>query len=195
MEIKKNTYLTLFVSTFLLSAFTFGGGYVIVPMMKKKFVDQLKWVEEEEMLNLIALAQASPGAIAVNTSILLGYRVAGIVGAAITILGTVLPPFIIITVISLFYNAFRDNHIVSAVLKGMQAGVAAVIADVVINMGANITKTKEIFSIIIMITAFIVAFVFKVNVVFIILACAIIGVVKFLFTQKSSKRGGKEWFS
>ena len=192
MEIKKNTYLTLFVSTFLLSAFTFGGGYVIVPMMKKKFVDQLKWVEEEEMLNLIALAQASPGAIAVNTSILLGYRVAGIVGAAITILGTVLPPFIIITVISLFYNAFRDNHIVSAVLKGMQAGVAAVIADVVINMGANITKTKEIFSIVIMITAFIVAFVFKVNVVFIILACAIIGVVKFLFTQKSSKRGGKE---
>lgn len=192
METKKNTYLTLFVSTFLLSAFTFGGGYVIVPMMKKKFVDQLKWIEEEEMLNLIALAQASPGAIAINTSILLGYRVAGIVGATITILGTVLPPFIIITVISFFYNAFRDNNVVSAVLKGMQAGVAAVIADVVINMGANITNTKEIFSIVIMITAFIVAFVFKVNVVFIILACAVIGAVKFLITQKSSKKGDKE---
>ena len=77
---------------FLYSAFTFGGGYVIVPLLKKKFVDDLKWIEEEEMLDLTAISQSSPGAMAVNTSMLIGYRVAGTAGALVTILGTVLPP-------------------------------------------------------------------------------------------------------
>ena len=82
----------LFTSTFTLSAFTFGGGYVIIPLMRKKFVEQLHWLEEEEMLDLTAIAQATPGALAVNAAILIGYRVAGIIGALVTVLGTVLPP-------------------------------------------------------------------------------------------------------
>ena len=104
MEKKKiwKMLLQLFVSTFYISAFTFGGGYVIIPLMKKKFVDELHWIDDEEMLNMAAIAQSSPGAVAVNASILVGYRVAGVVGAAISILGTVLPPLIIISVISLF---------------------------------------------------------------------------------------------
>ena len=94
MENKKNIYRKLFTSTFYLSAFTFGGGYVIIPLMKKKFADELHWIDENEMLNLAAIAQSSPGPVAVNAAILLGYRVAGITGALLTILGTVLPPFI-----------------------------------------------------------------------------------------------------
>ena len=93
-------YLTLFTSTFTLSAFTFGGGFVIIPLMRKKFVEQLHWIDEEEMMDLTAIAQSSPGAIAVNASILVGYRVAGVPGALVTVLGTVLPPLIILSIIS-----------------------------------------------------------------------------------------------
>ena len=142
---KKDTsfYWTLFMSTFTLSAFTFGGGYVIVPLMQKRFVHELKWINEEEMLDLVAIAQSSPGPIAVNASIIIGYRMAGIPGAIISVIGTSLPPLIIITIISYFYLAFRDNSIVNAVLLGMQAGVAAVIVNVVIGMAKGITKTKK----------------------------------------------------
>ena len=89
---KLATYLTLIKSTFVLSAFTIDGGYVIVPLMQKKFVEELGWIDSEEMLDLVALGQSMPGALAVNTSILIGYRVAGVAGALITLLGTITPP-------------------------------------------------------------------------------------------------------
>lgn len=148
----------------------------MVPLMKKKFVDDLKWIEEKEMLNLAAIAQSSPGAVAVNASMLLGYRIAGISGAVISILGTVLPPLIILTGISAFYSAFRDSGPVNALLRGMQAGVAAVIADVVLQMGGSILKTKKTISLVIMAVTFIASFFLNVPVVFILLACMAIGV-------------------
>ena len=83
-------YRKLFTSTFYLSAFTFGGGYVIIPLMRKKFVEQFHWIEETEMLDLTAIAQSAPGPIAVNASILIGYRLAGFAGAMVSTLGTVL---------------------------------------------------------------------------------------------------------
>lgn len=178
MNKNKHLYLKLFISTFCLSAFTFGGGYVIVPLMKKKFVDDLEWIEEKEMLDLIAIGQSSPGAIAVNTSILIGYRMAGLRGAFITISGTVLPPLIIITIVSMFYSAFRDNKIVNAVLKGMQAGVAVIIFDVVSTMTITILKSKKLFLIALMIIAFLAAYFFKVNVAIIIIVTMIIGVIR-----------------
>ena len=97
---KQNTFTKLFLSAFQLSACTFGGGFVMIPLMQKKFVDELHWIEEQEMMDLTAIAQSSPGAIAVNASILVGYHVAGVFGALITVLGTVLPPLIIISIIS-----------------------------------------------------------------------------------------------
>ena len=110
-------YLKLFTSTFYLSAFTFGGGYVIIPLMKKKFADDLHWIEEKEMLDLTAIAQSSPGPIAVNAAILIGYRLAGKLGTLVTIIGTVLPPLITLSVISLFYQAFATNTWVAALLQ------------------------------------------------------------------------------
>lgn len=190
MENKKHIYRKLFSSTFYLSAFTFGGGFVIIPLMKKKFVDDLQWIEEDEMLNLAAIAQSSPGAVAVNASILLGYRVAGILGALVTILGTVLPPLIIISVISYFYKAFRDNIIVNAVLKGMQAGVAAVIADVVLNLGGNVVKEKDLISAILMVLAFIATFFLKINVMYIILVCGCAGAAKVIIQERKTKKDG-----
>ena len=188
MDLKKNIYKKLFLSTFYLSTFTFGGGYVIVPLMKKKFVDDLSYIEEEEMLNLVAISQSSPGPVAVNASILLGYKVAGILGALITIVGTILPPLIIISIISFFYTAFRDNLVVSAVLKGMQASVAAVICDVVINLGKNVVNEKSNISLFIMIGSFIATYILNINVMYIILICGFIGGLRvFLMDRDKDK--------
>ena len=127
---KSTTMWKIFISTLYLSTFTFGGGYVIVTLMKKKFVDDYHWIEENEMLDLVAIAQSSPGAIAINGAIVIGYKLAGMLGVIVAVMGTVIPPFAIIAVISVCYQIFHDNEIVSRVLEGMQAGVAAVIASV-----------------------------------------------------------------
>ncbi|MBU5420110.1 chromate transporter [Acetanaerobacterium sp. MSJ-12] len=177
-------YWKLFSSTFTLSAFTFGGGYVIIPLMRKKFVQQYHWLEEDEMLDLTAIAQSSPGPIAVNAAIIIGYRLAGMLGALVAIAGTVLPPLIILSVISLFYQAFRANQVVANVLRGMQAGVAAVIVDVTVTMGWGVAKEKNVLSILMMAAAFVATYVFNVNVAFIVLACGLIGFL--CFRQKKS---------
>ena len=168
-------YGKLFLSSFKLSACTFGGGFVIIPLMKKRFVEELGWIEEEEMLDLTAIAQSSPGAIAVNASMLVGYHVAGIPGALVTVLGTVLPPLMIISVISLFYQAFRDNAVVSMAMAGMLCGVAAVIFDVVFGMMKTVLRQKRVQPVMVLIGAFLAVRFFSVNIVIIILVCGLIG--------------------
>ncbi len=182
-------YWNLFFSTFTLSAFTFGGGYIIVPLMQKRFVKDLKWIDEDEMLDLVAIGQSAPGPIAINASILVGYRMAGIPGAFLTVLGTVLPPLITITIITFFYSAFKANPIIQALLRGMQAGVAAVIADVVITMASKIIKAKELLPVLVMLLSFIVASLFNVNIVIILLISGILG----MYTHfKARKKEGSE---
>ena len=186
---ERNVLWTLFTSMLYISAFTFGGGFVIVTFMKKKFVDELHWINEDEMLDMTALAQSAPGAIAVNAAILVGRRVAGFTGMIVSVLGTILPPITILAVISLFYKAFATNPWVAAVLGGMQAGVAAVICDVVWNLGTKVVKEKSAMSIAIMAGAFIATAFFKVNVIVIILCAAALGVIRLLVER--GKAGGK----
>lgn len=182
-------YFKLFASMFYISAFTFGGGYVIVPLMRKKFVNEYHWIEEQEMLDLTAIAQSTPGPIAVNAAILVGYRVAGYLGSMITIIATVLPPLIILSVISVVYTAFINNLIIQYILRGMKAGVAAVIIDVVISMIISLMKDKKAIPIIVMISAFAVTFVFKINVVIIILLSGLIGAVSMYYSKYARKSG------
>ena len=186
---ERNVLWTLFTSMLYISAFTFGGGFVIVTFMKKKFVDELHWINEDEMLDMTALAQSAPGAIAVNAAILVGRRVAGFTGMIVSVLGTIIPPITILAVISLFYKAFATNPWVAAVLGGMQAGVAAVICDVVWTLGAKVVKEKSAMSIAIMAGAFIATAFFKVNVIVIILCAAALGVIRLLVER--GKAGGK----
>ena len=186
---ERNVLWTLFTSMLYISAFTFGVGFVIVTFMKKKFVDELHWINEDEMLDMTALAQSAPGAIAVNAAILVGRRVAGFTGMIMSVLGTIIPPITILAVISLFYKAFATNPWVAAVLGGMQAGVAAVICDVVWNLGAKVVKEKSAMSIAIMAGAFIATAFFKVNVIVIILCAAALGVIRLLVER--GKAGGK----
>ena len=186
---KKQVLRRLFFSTLYLSAFTFGGGYVIVTLLKKKFVDECHWIEEDEMLDLVAIAQSAPGAIAVNGAIVVGYKLAGMPGAAVAIVATIIPPFVIISAISVFYEAFRDNFLVSQMLTGMQAGVGAVIASVVWQMGADVVRSKSAASVLIMAAAFAATCFFGVNVVLVILAAAGVGVVRTLLAQRQKKEG------
>lgn len=167
----------LFLSCFYISAFTFGGGFVIITFMKRKFVDEKGWINEQEMLDLTALAQSAPGAIAVNAAVLVGWRIGGFLGMLTAVVGTILPPLLIISVVSLFYTAFAANRYVALVLDGMQAGVAAVILDVVCNLGKNVVKSRSVVKIGLMAAAFTATFFFKINVIYIILAAAAVGIV------------------
>lgn len=188
---KKKTYKTLFLSTFQLSACTFGGGFVIIPLMRKKFVEELGWIEEQEMMDLTAIAQSSPGAIAVNASILVGYHIAGIFGALLSVLGTILPPLLIISVISLFYQEFRDNTIVNMVMSGMLCGVAAVILDVVFNMAKGVFKQKRVLYLLILFASFAAVRFWNVNIIVIILLCGLIGAADALICSKYRKAGNR----
>ena len=134
-------------------------------LLKKKFVDDLHWIDNDEMLDLVAIAQSSPGAIAVNGAIVVGYKLAG-------------PPFVIITAISFFYNAFKSNFIVQAVLTGMKAGVSAVIISVVFDMASGIVKSKDAVNLIIMFVVFIANYFLGVNVIWCILGAAAVGAVR-----------------
>lgn len=174
----------LFISTLYLSAFTFGGGYVIVTLMKKKFVDDYKWISEKEMLNFIAIAQSAPGAIAVNGAIVVGFKLAGLVGALVAVIGTVIPPFVIISLISFAYDAFRANIWISLMLEGMQAGVGAVVTAVSYEMAAGVVKEKDTMLILMMLVAFIANTIFNVNVIIIILVSIVIGLVQSFFISR-----------
>ena len=186
VEDKKKVLFHVFISTLYQSAFTFGGGYVIVSLLKKKFVDEYHWIENDEMLDLVAIAQSAPGAIAVNGAIVVGYKLAGIIGAFVAVIGAIIPPFVIITILAMCYQAFRDNWLISQMLEGMQAGVGAVIASVTYEMGTGVVKEKDGISLLIMAGAFVASCVFEVNVVYIVIICGLLGVLRTCMSRKGA---------
>jgi chromate transporter len=183
MEKEEHVYRTLFLSTLYLSAFTFGGGYVIVSLLQKKFVDQLHWIDQEEMLDLVAIAQSSPGAIAINGSIVIGYKLGGWKGVAAAVAGAVIPPFLIMAVISFFYQAFISNYYIKTLLAGMAAGMSAVIISAVYDMASGIVRGHDTVQIVVMMLAFIANFCFGISVLWCILAA---GAVGFLQSRRES---------
>lgn len=187
MPSENTRLLQLFFETLRLSACTFGGGFVIVPLMRKRFVEQLHWISEREMLDMTAIAQSTPGAIAVNAAILVGYRLARFRGALAAMLGTILPPLAIISVISFFYTAFRDNIYVSMAMAGMLAGVAAVLCDVVISMVRGIVKQKRILPIVLLTGSFVAVQYLHVSIILVMLFCGAAGAVDTLRRERSGK--------
>lgn len=177
----------LFFTMLSISAFTFGGGFVIVTLMKRRFVDKLNWIEENEMMDLIALSQTAPGPIAVNAGILVGWKTMGFAGMSVAVLGTVIPPIVILSAISLLYSAFIENRTVATVLSGMQAGVAAVIADVVLGLGQRVVESRDAFQLALMVVAFAAAFWLKINVMAIVLGAALLGAARHLLARKAGR--------
>lgn len=185
---KVQIYLELFKQTFLLSACTFGGGFVIIGMIRKVFVDKLHWITEDEILDLTVIAQSTPGPLGVNMAVITGYRICGVPGALVCALAASLPPMLIISVISAFYNQFKDNRIIAFLLQVMRAGAAAVIVDVVIDLTANVLKTKNILWILLMVASFVALVWFKISIVWLILICGAVGLIYSLRAGKEAQK-------
>lgn len=160
---------------------------MIIGMIKQKFTEQLHWISEEEVLDMTAIAQSAPGPLGINMAIITGYRIRKIPGALVCTLGAVLPPLIIISVISVFYNQFKDNAVIALALQVMRAGVAAVILDVVINLASNIIKRKNILWILLMVAAFIATVFFNVSAIVLILICAVVGLFDSIRCKRSDE--------
>lgn len=187
MKKDTKTYAWLFAVNLFISAFTFGGGYIVVPMVRQYFVLKKRYFSEEELMNMAAIAQSSPGAIAVNLSALAGYRVAGMGGVLVSCAAAILPPLVILTVISAFYQAFITNPVASALLKGMEAGVAALMVDLSVDMCALITKERSVFLTAVIPISFAANFVFHINAVYILIACCMICIGKVLWKKRREK--------
>lgn len=187
MKEKIRFYLWLCYVFLFISTFTFGGGYVVIPMIRKYFVEQKKLFSEEELMEMAAIAQSSPGAIAINLSILAGKRTAGWIGILISSLCSILPPIIILSFISNWYAAFSNNSYIAAILKGMQAGVAALIVDLIIDMYKMLLEEKSILLNLLVPAAFIANAFFNVNVMLILVVSSLISIF-FLFMQSVVKR-------
>ena len=179
--------LRLFLIFFEIGAVSFGGGYGMVSLIREIVLSN-GWMTEREFMSFVAVTESTPGPIAVNGAIVVGYKLAGMIGVLVSIIGTIIPPFLIISVISVCYQAFRDNFFVSQMLEGMQAGVGAVIASVTYEMGAGVVKEKDPLSLVILVCAFAAACFFKVNVIYIVLVCGAIGAVR---TILAKRRGAK----
>lgn len=128
----------IFLSFFKIGLFTFGGGYAMLPLIEQELIVRHKWIERKEFLDLLTLAQSVPGPIAVNTSVFVGYKVRGLKGAAAALLGTVLPSFVIILAIALFFADIRHNPYVDAAFKGMRPAVVALILWPVITLARGL---------------------------------------------------------
>lgn len=123
-----NIYIEAFSIFFKIGAFTIGGGYAMVPLIENEIVNKRNWVAKEDFIDLLAIAQSAPGVLAVNISIFIGYRLRGMRGSLVTALGTILPSFLIILAIALFFHNFKENPVVERIFKGIRPAVVALIA-------------------------------------------------------------------
>lgn len=187
MKEKLKLYLWLIKVNLFISAFTFGGGYVVVPMVRKYFIEKKQRFTEEELMEMAAIAQSTPGAIAINMVSLAGYRTAGVLGTVISCISAIIPPLLILSVVSLFYSAFITNTIVAAVLKGMQAGVAALIVDFIVDMTSMILKERSVLLTGLVVVSFAMSFFTSVNVIFILLGSCLICLVQVWFKRKGAR--------
>lgn len=176
----------LFLTFFKIGAFTFGGGYAMIPLIQKEVSEKKRWVSEDDILNIVAVAESTPGPIAINAATFIGYRTAGVFGAAAATLGVVLPSFVIISVIAMFLTRFRENRIVSYAFYGIRAGVLALVIKALVSMYKKMPKS--ILSYVVAVLAFILAAVCKFNVLVVILSAAVIGLVTTLIAEKKGAR-------
>lgn len=178
MELQPGTrrfYWVLFKSTFLISAFTVGGGMVIIPLLKSKFVDEYGWIDDKETLDIVAIAQSMPGVMAINASIMLGYRMSGLMGNMVTLMATILPPLITMSLIALCYDLFAHNQYIQLVLKGMQCGATAIIINVVINLVQKLFKKKLLLPCLIFLGTMVAVLAFDVNLMYCVIVDGLIG--------------------
>lgn len=177
-----NILVELFVTFLKIGTFTVGGGPAMLPLIEKDAVYNKKWISKEEFVDMVALTQSIPGPIAVDTSVYIGYKVAGIPGSIVAVLGAVFSAFVAVLIIAVFFVNFAQNKNVEAVFKGIRPAVVALLAVPVIRMGKSSKISKNTIAIPI-ITVILVSF-FNINAVYIIIASAIGGLTYGLFVKR-----------
>ena len=174
--------LKMFIAFFKIGAFTFGGGYAMIPIIEEEVVNKQKWVSKEEFMDMLVVAQSFPGAMSINCSIFIGYKIAGVLGGVIALLGVALPSFLIILIVATFFMKFRENYYVNLVFKGISAAVPVLVLTGVISLAKGIDK--NIRNGITIVLALIALVIFKVNPIIVIIVAAIYGAV---FLRKKVK--------
>ncbi len=177
---------TLFLTFLKIGAFTFGGGYAMIPLIEKEVVDNKKWISGQDILDIIAIAESTPGPIAINSATFIGYRVAGFWGSFFSTLGVVLPSFLIISAISFVLRQFESLKVVKYAFMGIRAGVLALIVKALVNMYKKCPK--GIITYIVAVLSFAVTIFTDVNLVFVIIGCAIFGLVSSFIIKRKEKQ-------
>lgn len=178
----------LFTTFFKINAITFGGGYTIVPIVRDTFVQDLKLITDEEMIDILALAQSGPGAMAISTSILTGYKLRGPLGAVTTLTASALPCILILSTVSVFYEQFKTNFYVNAALEGISGVICAVLLTTVYKMAKLAFTKNKSFSLIVMILIFILGFFLKLHTAKLILLSGFLGIIVFAIKNLRGKK-------
>lgn len=176
--------LEIFSAFFKIGAFTFGGGHAMVPLIQKEVVDEKGWIEAEDFIDILALAQTAPGPVAANTSVFVGYKLVGVPGAVWALLGTVLPSFMVILAIAMYFTRIADSLIIQAAFSGIRPAVVALVASAAINIGK--TAVRDLKGITICVLAFLAVAIIGVHPIPVIIGSGILGYV--LFKDEEASR-------
>ena len=179
-------YLELFLTFFKIGAFTFGGGYAMIPLIQKETVEKRAWIDDEDILEIVAIAESTPGPIAINSSTFVGYRVAGFWGAFCCTFGVVLPSFVIILVISNVLREFQNVETVRFAFQGIRAGVLALLFKALWSMYGKAPKGAVAY--VVMAGAFVCTAFLNVNVLPVIIGCALTGLLSSFVAERRNKR-------
>ena len=186
---KRKQIPELFRSILLISSLTFGGGLAMIAMMQRRFVEELHWLEEDEMLDITAMAQAVPGPAFISAAIMVGFRLAGILGAIAAVTAAVIPPLVILSLISAMYTQIRENRVIALFLQVMRAGVAAYLLDVLIGMVQKLLHGRRALYILMAAAVFAARQFFQASISMLFVTCLAIGVADLLWQRR---RGGAE---
>lgn len=167
--------IEMFIAFFKIGAFTFGGGYAMIPLIEEEVVNNKKWIDKNEFMDILVVSQSLPGALAVNCSIFLGYKIGGFLGAIMALLAVILPSFFIIIIIAAFFMQFRNNYYVNAAFKGITAAVPMLVLVGAISLGKGLNKNKT--TIVTIILGLLGLIIFKLHPVVIIIMSAIYGTI------------------
>ena len=185
MKVSPKKLWQVFWSFFKIGAFTFGGGYAMIPLIQNEAVDKRHWVTEDDILEVVAIAESTPGPIAINSATFVGYKAAGVLGSMCATLGVVLPSFVIIFLISFVMQEFREVQAVQYALNGIRVGVLALLVKALWNMYKK--SPKGLTAYVVMIGAFVLTAFTPINVIFVILGCAVFGLVTSLIMERRAK--------
>ena len=182
---KLKTLWQVFFSFFKIGAFTFGGGYAMIPLIQNEAVEKRHWVTDDDILEVIAIAESTPGPIAINSATFVGYKAAGVLGSVCATLGVVLPSFVIILLLSFVLRQFQEIAAVQYAFNGIRAGVLALLVNALWKMYKKSPKGWAAY--VVMGVSFVLTAIFDINVIFVIIGCAVFGLVTSLAMERRAK--------